>query len=707
MYLDIARIEIRNFLSFGDYETSLEVSDLGSMLVLGEIGGKSKSSNGAGKTSLLNAFLWCLFGKTFNNPNPGDRVINWGTGSNCLVKITTRDGWSITRTRKFAGKSELSIFKDGVDQTLSTTTNAQKFLESKFNLDYDIFCSSVFCGPRAFMEMSPQKRKDSLERILGLDKLNDYAKSAKMFCDKTEREQEIIRVRLTDLGRNLAQYEENLTKNAKSQQEFETQREEKIAEIGLEIQEVDLGLNQISLPDVDKLKKDWATVELINNKINLLIKSATTNEEKIRSLKNDVAHYQSMRSKHQKILSDTPDLDEIERQTQLADKAAKLLDHLKEKILELKLKKSTLIQLANENNQKLAQCDDLGVNCETCGQDIESDHIEARVEHFKNKIESQKESIEKCEVQLQKLKDHQGSVKIERPSVSISEAKRILESNNQILEEINQLDQKIVSAKAKIESLDQINENLYVKIAGVNSKVESVKPKITLSQLDLILANYNNLNDKKTSLQKRLVEVKDEKNPYDEILIDAVSMIDQANAEIDNLNKKLEQLDTIYSHYRYIYRSYSDRRKIKKWLLSELIPFLNNRIQYYLDAFELDLSLSFNSTLSDEMDKWDYSFCSSGERKRIDVCITFALHDLLVSIYGQQCNLMILDEVDGHLDSQGVAAFAELVVNGLDNYSKPKSIFVVSHKPELKDAMPGHIIVRKKAGFSFIETMQK
>lgn len=706
-YLNIQKIKIRNFLSFGDYETSLDIEGLGSILILGEIENRSGRSNGAGKTSLLNAFLWCLFGKTFNNQNPGDRVVNWDTASSCMVQIATKDGWSITRTRKFSGKSELSVFKDGLDQTLSTTTNTQKFLEDQFNLDYDIFCASVFCGPKAFMEMSPQKRKDSLERILGLDKLNSFAQSAKNFCDKTEKEQEIIRARLTDLSKNITQYEENLAKNTQNRERYEAQQKSRIALIKKEIVEVDRTIHQIKLPDLDNLKKDWVTVNHINDKIEEIAKIAKSNEDKITKLQNDVLHYQATQDKHRKILSEPPDLILIENQTHQADKTEKFLNRIKEKILKTNFQSENLDNSIASNKQRLEQLGQLGSDCDKCGQKVSPDHIENHVKTIVEEIRSKSKILIDLKSQIDKLKEYQESYQIEYPKISIDEAKRILNSNEQILKEIDQLSDKICSAKSKITNLSQLNELLYSKIGSISKKLDKAQPYLTLDQANLLTSNYDNLKNKKTDLESRLAELSSDPNPYDGIIVDFVSLLDSANLEMVELNEKIDQLDIIFSSYRYIYRSYSDRRKIKKWLLSGLIPFLNDRIQYYLDAFGLNLSLSFSPTLSDEMDKWDYSFCSSGERKRIDVCITFALHDLLVSIYGQQCNLMILDEVDGHLDGQGVESFSELVVNGLDQHSKPKTIFVVSHKPELKDALPGYILIKKKNDFSFIETMQR
>ena len=77
-----------------------------------------------------------------------------------------------------------------------------------------------------------------------------------------------------------------------------------------------------------------------------------------------------------------------------------------------------------------------------------------------------------------------------------------------------------------------------------------------------------------------------------------------------------------------------------------------------------------------------------------------------MSIYGQQCNLIILDEVDGRLDRKGVEAFSDIVNDfNTDNSTRPcpDTIFVISHKDELKDVFPAQVMIRKKENFSVIE----
>jgi AAA15 family ATPase/GTPase len=55
--IDIKSITLRNFLSYGDYDTTLEFEDLKSCLIVGDRDGDPDRSNAVGKSSLVNAIL--------------------------------------------------------------------------------------------------------------------------------------------------------------------------------------------------------------------------------------------------------------------------------------------------------------------------------------------------------------------------------------------------------------------------------------------------------------------------------------------------------------------------------------------------------------------------------------------------------------------------------------------------------------------------
>ena len=80
--LELKSLLLRNYSSYGDYDTIIELDELGLCLITGEVhdgsenSDEQKFSNGSGKSSIVEAILWCLFGRTMRVAQPGDKVIN-------------------------------------------------------------------------------------------------------------------------------------------------------------------------------------------------------------------------------------------------------------------------------------------------------------------------------------------------------------------------------------------------------------------------------------------------------------------------------------------------------------------------------------------------------------------------------------------------------------------------------------------------------
>jgi len=162
-------------------------------------------------------------------------------------------------------------------------------------------------------------------------------------------------------------------------------------------------------------------------------------------------------------------------------------------------------------------------------------------------------------------------------------------------------------------------------------------------------------------------------------------------------------MDLLLTHTAYLKSMYSDKNKLKSLILTDLIPFLNERLAYYLEAMGMDTVIQFTQALQLKSDKWNYEYFSGGERKRMDVAVMFALYDLHTAIYGHQCNIVVLDEIDGRLDTQGIEAFVDVIWKDFAKKDDaPDATIIISHKKEMIDQFPTRIVVSKEDAFSSI-----
>ncbi len=165
------RLELRNFSSYRD-----ETVDFSGITMAALVG-----HNGAGKSSLLDALTWCLFGEgTKGGKKELDNYITRGeTEGQVEVQFRLHGAtYRVVRGRSLArNKSTLEFFVQNGDgwRPLSgkTLAETQKVIEETLRMDYRTFTASalVLQGQAdAFTaNMTDQERKEALSRILGLD----------------------------------------------------------------------------------------------------------------------------------------------------------------------------------------------------------------------------------------------------------------------------------------------------------------------------------------------------------------------------------------------------------------------------------------------------------------------------------------------------------------------------------------------------------
>jgi len=100
---------------------------------------------------------------------------------------------------------------------------------------------------------------------------------------------------------------------------------------------------------------------------------------------------------------------------------------------------------------------------------------------------------------------------------------------------------------------------------------------------------------------------------------------------------------------------------------------------------------------------WGYEFQSGGERKRTDVAFMLAMFDLHEQMYGRQCNVLVLDEVDGRMDDDGIESLINIIKNDLS--SRIESILIISHRNMMQDVFPKELLVKRSNRFSVVESI--
>ena len=157
-------IRWKNFLSTGNIFTEIDLSATGTTLIMGE--------NGSGKSTILDAITFSLFGKPFRNINKPN-LLNSINGKDCVVEVEFTIG---NKEYKIVRGIKPNIFQIYQDTVLlnqdAAARDYQDFLE-KFilKLNYKSFTQIVILGSASFtpfMQLSAADRRAIIEDLLDI-----------------------------------------------------------------------------------------------------------------------------------------------------------------------------------------------------------------------------------------------------------------------------------------------------------------------------------------------------------------------------------------------------------------------------------------------------------------------------------------------------------------------------------------------------------
>lgn len=190
------KLIIQNFSSIRD--ATLYLANKGLVSINGVNEDKTGSdSNGSGKSSIINAILWCLYGN-YGKDEAADDIVNSQAGKNCMVQCIWREellAYRITRYRKHTkGKNSITVEQldmplaqgeasDWRDITKAGAQAVQEQINTIMGASEHVFRASCFAQQEDTMDipgMTDRELKALLEAVLPFDDLSQYhAKAVK------------------------------------------------------------------------------------------------------------------------------------------------------------------------------------------------------------------------------------------------------------------------------------------------------------------------------------------------------------------------------------------------------------------------------------------------------------------------------------------------------------------------------------------------
>lgn len=206
--LKIKSVSMKNFLSVGAVTQAVDLGRNGLTLVLGDNLdlGSNGSRNGVGKSTILQAISYGLYGEALTNIKR-DNLVNKINGKNMAVSIEFEiNGHThrIERGRKpqffrWMVDDESKIGEESTDEAQGDARDSQKDINKLIGMSHTLFKHIVALNTytEPFLAMGAAKQREVIEELLGITMLSQKAENLKELikATKSETEQEEFRIR--------------------------------------------------------------------------------------------------------------------------------------------------------------------------------------------------------------------------------------------------------------------------------------------------------------------------------------------------------------------------------------------------------------------------------------------------------------------------------------------------------------------------------
>jgi DNA repair exonuclease SbcCD ATPase subunit len=196
----IKNLTVKNFMSVGNISQAVNFDQEALTLVLGsnlDLGGDDTGSrNGTGKTTIINALSYALYGQALTNIRK-ENLINKINGKNMLVTVEfEKEGlnYRIERGRKpnllrlYVDNREITTDNQGEDESQGDSRETQKSIEQMLDMTHTMFKHLVALNTytEPFLAMRAADQREVIEQLLGITLLSEKAELLKTRVKETK-----------------------------------------------------------------------------------------------------------------------------------------------------------------------------------------------------------------------------------------------------------------------------------------------------------------------------------------------------------------------------------------------------------------------------------------------------------------------------------------------------------------------------------------
>jgi len=495
----IKRVRLKNWRSH--YDTDLRF-DEGTNVIIG--------INGAGKSSVLEAIFFALFGP----PERGyyERVLREGASEGAVELVFEVDGKEYSVKRVFTAKGQkLTELRGAKTIITERAKDVDGEIVKILGMDQKLFKEAVYArqNEMAYIlrDASPQERKRLFDDLIELGEFSTAKQVVTRVRNRIKRELDIFR-------------SQNWGEVQKRAEETLRDLERRKSAILAQIREME-----------EKLSGAREKLELLkqrSEKLKNLVEELSSTKEEVARKKGAIREKESILKKIEEKWGEVSEASEEDLQR--LDAQIKQAEELQRTLAALKKEEQLLSEQVRSLEEKIA-------SAPTAAPDIRA--IQKEMDETDKKLKAAQERLKQADIRIASLHEQE-----KRISERVSALEKELEQANQIATQMRELVSKYGDVERRLSQLREEMQEITARIARNNAKIEQEKTFIeSLRGASRCPVCGSELNAQKTQVliaehERTLSEAEESAKQLKQRL----EQIKQVIKELENANKRLQEL---------------------------------------------------------------------------------------------------------------------------------------------------------------------